>query len=307
MDKIKIVFTMIHYPVAMGRYIWEAFLRREDVEIFSAGPYSVDNIPWKGGMKLPKSYLLPPDLPMPFIGTPSVNYSYLEKKLPWKPDLFLEVNGGLQSPESPVSAPYAVVGTDPHVLNYDNVRVRANKFFCMQKPYMKSTDVWLPYAYDPIYHSKTPVPWEEREYDCSLIGLQYPGRIAFFNELQNKGHNVYFDIGKAYHDAREIYHKTKVGFNLSGHGKKDTTARVFELMGFGIVPLLNRVPDLMEMFEENIHYVGFSSVTEAIEKWHWIMDNQEKAQEIAEAGNQAVKPHTWDARAETILKEMDLL
>ncbi len=309
---IKIAFTMIHYPVAMGRYFLEALLRRKDVEVWSAGPFSGRNIPWSDGsgsigMVMPPAYIRKPDYPLPMSARPFLSYRILEQNAPWKPDLWLEVNANLFPVDVPKGAPYAVVGTDPHVLNphYDTLRPLADKFFCMQQPYMKNGDVWLPYAYDPVFHSQTTIPYGLREYDASLIGLQYGQRTVFFNKLKQMGHNVYFTIGQAYEDAKKIYHNTRVGFNYSS--LQDTTARVFEIMGFGICPLLNNVPDLLEMFVEDEHYLGFSTPEMAIEKFKWAIDNPDKADEMGFAARRAVEPHTWDARAQSILEEMGLV
>jgi spore maturation protein CgeB len=230
----------------------------------------------------------------------------LADNAPWKPDLWLEVNGGLQPVDRPKEM-YAVVGTDPHVLNglYDRIRPRADKFFNMQTPYMKRGDIWLPYAHDPVWHAPTPIKWEDRSFDCSLIGLHYPDRVSFFKQLKAAGYSTHFSIGRAYFDAADIYHDTRVGFNKSS--LLDTTARVFELMGFSIVPLLNRVPDLMSMFEDGKHFLGFNTLGEAIEKFKWALDNPLEAQVIADAGHQAVQHHTWDARVQTILEECGLV
>lgn len=304
---MKIAFNMIHYPVAMGRYILDALLRRDDVEVWTVGPFSGQNIPWKGGMTLPENYVLTPDLPLPIQQQEAMSYSAIEERAPWKPDLWLEANAGLKTVDRPKEGLYAVVGTDPHVLGslYDSIRPRADKFFCMQKPYMRPNDIWLPYAYDPIYHSTTPIEWADRKYDCALIGLHYESRVKFFQQLKVAGFSTFFDIGLAYYDAATVYHDTRVGLNYSS--LQDTTARVFELMGFGIVPLLNRVPDLMEMFKEDEHFLGFSTPGEAIQKFKWALDNPADAQRIANNANDAVQPHTWDARAQTILEECGLL
>lgn len=302
---MKIAFTMIHYPVAMGRYILEALLRRSDTEVWSAGPYSGRWIPWKGGMHLPESYLREPDHPTPLTSNaPTVLYESLQSQCPFEPDLWLEVNAGLKPIGRP-SGLYAVVGTDPHVLDYGGVRRTSDHFFCMQRPYMRDGDHWLPYAHDPIWHAPSPVELKDRGNDAALIGLPYNNRETLVKVLRSRGMTVRFDLGLAYEDARDIYHNTKVGLNWSS--LQDTTARVFELMGMMTVPVLNRVPDLMDMFEEGEHFLGFDNLPEAVEKVEWATENLFEAEAIAHNASNAVADHTWDQRVETILQTVGLL
>lgn len=296
-SKLKIAFTYLAYPVAMSRYMLDALQRRDDVEILSCGPFSNTWIPWKSGIFLPTTYIKKPDFPLPS-GSP-INYAWLAKQLPWVPDLWLEGNAGLASQDVPKGF-YAVVGTDPHVIDYTRLRNQANIFFCMQKPYMKPGDVWLPYAYDPWWHSPTGIPWAEREYDVSLIGLMYQQRAEVMTKLTAAGRKVFFDTGPAYGDARKIYHNTRVGFNWSS--RLDTTARVFELMALGIPAVLNRVPDLMEMFVDGRDFVGFDSEQGALGAIDQLLADPEYAAAIARGGLKTVEPHTWDARMDYLLK-----
>lgn len=165
---------------------------------------------------------------------------------------------------------------------------------------MKPSDHWLPYGYDPVWHAPTAEPWEKRKHDVSLLGLHYPQRTNLMNTLRDRGHKIYYDIGPCYEDAMDIYHNTRVGVNWSS--LQDTTARVFELMAFRIVPVLNRVPDLMDMFEDGRDYLGFDSQTEAVEQVERALADQEFSDIIAHNALEAVRPHTWDARIETILE-----
>lgn len=302
----KIALVMIHYPVAMGRYFWEALIRRPDTELWSAGPFSGRWIPWSGGINLSPNYVREPDYPtpMPQGPPPVLPYGLLEGNCPWKPDLWLEINAGLRTHGRP-SGKYAIVASDPHVLPYAEERAKADYFFTMQKPYMQPGEHWLPYAYDPVFHSPSPVPMKDRAYDASLVGLGYPNRVGLFTALARMGMNTYFGVGPAYGDAREIYHQTKAGINWSS--LKDTTARVFELMALGTVPILNRVPDLTEMFVEDQDYLGFSTMEEAIQKVDYVIRNPDKAEALAANAKQAVAPHTWDSRIEQILRETETI
>lgn len=293
---MKIALTAIHYPVTMVRYFWEALLRREDVELWVAGPFSGNWIPWLNGMTLPERYVREPDLKLPIKMGPVINYGMVERACPFTPDLWLEINAGIQATGRP-SGKYAVVATDPHVLTYD--RTQPDFFFSMQTPYMQEGDIWLPYGYDPVWHTPGKKTWEERQYDCALVGLIYENRKDFFIHIRAKGAQAFAANGPAYEDAREIYHDARTGFNWSS--MQDTTARVFELMALQVTPILNRVPDLQSLFREDEHYLGFSTLREAVEKFDWALTHPEDAQEIAKNARKAVEPHSWDARVDKIL------
>ena len=311
---IKIAFTSIFYPLFMGRYILEAFLRRDDCEVWTAGPYTGRWIPWRGGMHLPASYLLQPDHPLAGGQSNIINYKMVENKCPFEPDLWLEVNSTLLVHNRPEKGIYAVVGTDPHVLNYDPQRAKSDFFFNMQTPYMKEGDIWLPYGYDPVWHAQTEIPAAERKHDATLLGLNYDTRDRLVARLRapnnimgrgGEGFDVVYDLGPCYDDAREIYHDSVVGLNYSS--LKDTTARVFELMAFGITPVINRVPDLVRMFEDRRDYLGFDTEDEAVSMVHAALNDLDWAQEIGDNARRAVEPHSWDARAEQILKDVGLV
>jgi len=306
-DKIKVAFTYIVYPVAMARYMLEALRRRPDVEVWVAGPFTGRRIPWQGGMFLPQLYVDEPDLPLPSSVPPEINYPFVERHLPWTPDIWIEGNAGLQTIGRPKDGVYVVIGTDPHVLNYDVQRAKADMFYCMQRPYMKPGDRWLPYAFAPDWHKRTTTPWAKRSIDIALVGLPYPDRKRFMTQMRALGFNAYMKNGPAYRDAWEIYSDAKLGLNLSS--RDDLTARVFELMAMGVVPIINRVSDLGLLFTEGEHYIGFSTVHEGVNAATNALRDPESSMTIADAAARKVREdnHTWDARMERVLQEAGLL
>lgn len=308
--KLRIAFGTIFYPLMMGRYMLEALLRRQDTELWTYGPYTGNWIPWAGGMTLPFKHVFTPDKPLPLAPNqpPTIRYGQMEMEKPWEPDLWIEVNGGLNTFGRPAAeGKYAVIASDPHVLGgiYAEARPKADFFFGMQKPYLVAGDIWLPYAYDPIWHAPSPIPMADREYDAALIGLQYPNRIKLTSLLRARGKKVFFELGPVYEDALAIYHNTRVGFNWSS--LQDTTARVFELMAMGVVPVLNRVPDLMEMFVDGRDFQGFDTMDEAVELICTYSENHREAQIVANAAMDAVREHTWDNRMQQVLEETGVL
>lgn len=304
-SKIKIGFSYIAYPVAMPRYMLEALRRRDDVEIWVVGPYTGRQIPWLGGMFLPASYVDEPDYALPMSLPPTINYDAVNGMLPFTPDIWIEGNAGLNAIGRPNAGTYVVIGTDPHVIDYDGARARSDIFYAMQRPYMKPGDRWLPYGFDPIIHRKTEKSWGERENDISLVGLPYPERKAFMHQMKTRGYTTFIENGPSYEDAWAIYNNSKLGLNLSS--RQDTCARVFELLGMGLPAVLNLVPDLVDMFNEGEDFVGFVGVQDGVNKAIELLEDPVRAQAIAECGHAAVQEHTWDERMEQVLIESEVL
>lgn len=304
---IRVGFVSIFYPLFMGRYMLEALLRRKDVEVWTAGPFTGRWIPWKGGMNLPQKYVYTPNLPMPApAGGPAIlPWQMVEAKAPWEPDIWINVSSTLKTVGRPSKGLYAVIAADPHVLNYDEERAKADIFFNMQKPYMKPGDRWLPYGYDPIWHAQTDVDIDNRDIDCTLLGLAYPNRTKLVDALKGRGRTVLYSVGECYEEARSIYHRSVVGLNWSS--LLDTTARCFEIMAFGIVPVVNRVPDLMELFRDGEEFLGFDTLEEALERVDLVMADSKLAESIGYNARRAVEPHSWDARMEQVFREAELV
>jgi hypothetical protein len=304
-ESIKVGFVSIFYPLFMGRYLLEALLRRKDTLVYTAGPFTGKWIPWNGGMYLPDKYVFTPDHQMPFSPDASYAYSIVESHAPFEPDIWIEVNSTLRMMGRPKKGVYAVVATDPHVLNYAPQRAVADFFFNMQKPYLKPRDIWLPYGYDPIWHAETTIPASQRKWHAALLGLHYDRRTRLVNGLKNKGFNVKYELGPCYEDAREIYHNSICGLNWSS--LQDTTARVFETMAYGIAPVLNRVPDLMELFVDRRDFLGFDTQDEAVQHVFDCVADRSYADQIGRAARKAVEPHTWDARIDQIFRNCGLV
>jgi len=284
--------------MAILRYFEAALKRRGDVELFTVGPYTGSYIPWNGGMNLPSKYAIEPDLALPQ-GSQMIPISYIEGQLPWQPDLWLQIDAGFYLVGKPENGLNAIVATDPHVLNYDRQRLFADYFYCMQTPYMKKGDRYLPYAYDPIWHMPEPKPLE---YDACLIGLHYEQRNQLVDALRQRGLKVWYDLGPSFREARQLYNQAPIGLNWSS--QLDLVARVFELLGMARLAVVNKVPDLNKFFENGKHLVVFENLDEAVEKTMYYHENTEEANKIAAQGHKQVEPHTWDARIERIINDI---
>lgn len=313
MNKIRCLFLYKAYPFAIASYFRRALERRNDVELFICGEFFGQWIPWNGGMEVSMKYPNLIDFPIPR-GVSEISWKFIKSRLPWMPNLVLNVDAGFHLSTKP-DIPYYVVATDPHVLGdwYRKVRPISDKFFNMQgDPYIQDGDIWLPYAFDPYCHFPTGKraykneSGYSEEYDCSIIGLHYPQRDEWVTRLRAHGIKVNYRIGDIYDEYREENNKAWIGLNWSS--LEDVTARVFEIMAMRMVPILNRIPGLSALgFEEGRHYLGFSSMDEAVKKVLWAKNNKELAQQIATNAYQFVhwNQMTYDNRVKQILEEYE--
>lgn len=298
---IDIVLSSIHYPLAMSTYFVRALRRRDDVNLTLIGPTTGNWIPWKGGMTLPGKYAVSPDIPLPLPSQGIFDPTIAEKVLGREPDLWLQVDAGYRTTRRPKAGVAAHVATDPHVLDYSLARNYSDYFFCMQTPYMDiEKDYWLPYACDPEWHRQFP-PDRTQPIDGCLIGILYENRVKLGKALHAAGYKIRMETGLIGEECRQAYRESKIGLNWSS--LKDLTARVFEIMGMGICPVINRVPDLTPLFEEGVHYLGFDTLEEAVGQFERAMKDRELRERIGwNATRQVHGVHTWDIRVKQILE-----
>ena len=300
---MRVLLLYMAYPFTLAHYFRHALEKRPDVELVTCGAYTGDSIPWNGGMRIPMKYVKPVDLPLPpqYINP---SWEMISGKL-GKFDLIINVDAGFHLTTKP-DVPYAVVLTDPHVLEgwYASVRPLADKVFNMQRYYMQDGDIHLPYACSPDHHYA--MSDVEKIYDASLIGLHYEERDRLVNALRGRGLNVYYDLGQIWNEYRLLNNQAKVGLNWSS--KMDINARTFEMMAMHQIPVINRLPHLEELgLEEGRHYLGFDNVDEAVAKVEWALNNEEMANAIAlSAHNHVHENHTYELRVQQIFKEMGL-
>ena len=305
MNKTKILFSSIFFPLFMGRYFLESLLQRNDVDLISVGPFTGNWIPWKGGMNVSSHHIIPPTISLPFkpnIG--KISYPFVKAQLPddWVPDIVLTVDAGLNWIDKPSDGVVVTVATDGHCLNYDHARSISDKFFNMHYVYRKDGDLDLPYAYSSqFFYPMTDV---EKDADAVLIGLPYDHRQQWVNELRSRSLKVLFENGPIFDEYRILNNHATMGLNWSS--MQDLNCRAFEIMGMRLCPVMNRVPDLERLgFEEGRHYLGFDNLSGAIEKVMWAKEHSDEREMIANVAYQKVtqEGHTYDSRVKTILEE----
>jgi len=304
MNKIKVVISGLIFPFTMLHLFWRAFERREDVDLFVTGPFTGDWIPWMYGIRLPQKYVKMPNFPLPATSR-AVSSKIVETQLPWKPDLWLEIDAEFHFIDKPNATVVGHIHTDPHVLRgwYNQIKGRSDITFCMQNCYREQGEYYLPYAADPTIHYPMDLP---KEHDCCLEGLQYDQRTRLVNFLRSRGKTVHYSTGAVYDEYRELYNKSRVA--LSWSSLQDTPSRVWEAMAMQIPLVTNRTPDLPTLFVEGDHYLGFDTIEEANHQVDKILSDPDFAAEMAHnAYRKVMAQHTWDIRCESILHTAKLI
>ena len=298
MNKKIVVISALWYPITMAMWFVRAFSRRSDVELYTVGPFTGTYIPWRGGMHIPIRYMSPPTVNLPQNTPNNISSSFVIDKVP-KADLWIEIDAGWHFSTRPNCEIHALIKTDPHVLgdHYKSIENRVDVSFGMQRAYLQPRDTYLPYAYDPTVHYPMDI---KKEYDACLIGLMYGHRSRLINLLRENGLNVYYDLGKVFDEYRILYNKSRVA--LSWSSLNDTPARCFEGMAMGLPLVCNVTPEMHEMFEVDTDFLSFSSASEGRDRVIELLNDDVFALQIARNGYRKVKPHTWDARVESIME-----
>ena len=202
--KLFVAVGGIHYPMSMMKYFIRALQRRDDVELWTFGPYTGNWIPWNSGMSVLPKYAEPPSFPMPqsMISSP-VAAEIINPHFPKTPDLTLLIDAGWHPTTRPLGEVVATIKTDPHAIPdkfYAVPKSYSDVCFSMQTPYMKNGDVYLPYAYDPTVH----YPMDSNlEFDVCMIGLHYEERTQLVNRLLKQGMKVHYSIGSIFDEYRD--------------------------------------------------------------------------------------------------------
>ncbi|MCS7062170.1 MAG: glycosyltransferase [Anaerolineae bacterium] len=102
----------------------------------------------------------------------------------------------------------------------------------------------------------------------------------------------------------------KIGLNFhvdhqAGELDRGLNLRAFELAACGVFQLLQRVPSVNEFFEEGKEIVCFDTQEEMLDKIRYYLGHDDERQRIAQAARSRVlSSHTWQQRAQTMLRLM---
>ena len=275
--------------------------------VIDAGYFTGGSIPWPSAPDLSR-YADPPVIPVAEDQT-LYNliplYQYACKQF-GPPDFVLEVDAGcFFKREEQIPCPLVTIGSDPHALQYNIQREQSNIFFSMQKFYMKETDEWLPYAFDPDYHYWANLGNDE--YDLCFIGVLSTEQRKRAMEYLSSRFKCFIKTGILFEEANEIYNRSLVGFNLSS--QQDLPMRFWEDLARRNLVITSRVPDLQELScKEDVHYVAYSTPAELAEKVEFYRNHRNLADRISTAGWIWIHDngHTYQDRAVRILRSLKL-
>lgn len=295
---MNILIAHIHYPISSGRYIARAF-ERLGHDVKSVGPTTG---PFVWNMRLPDTTVHMPDIEIKDVSLPTTVAlaPVLDALGDWTPDLIITADSafGLVG-DAP--CPTALWGVDNHVRDY-----KFNEWdylFLAHKFGMRIGEDnvhWLPCCYDPELHVNTK-PYTERMYHAVLLGVIYPERQILIDAIGTE-FRILAGTGPVLQEYAEAHNQALVSVCHSAQG--DVGQRIFESMAMGCIVLSDPCNDFEALgLEAGVHYLPYSTPDEAMQQLRELVQApEERVQQLIAAGQEWVKGHTWDARAEEVLR-----
>jgi len=161
---------------------------------------------------------------------------------------------------------------------------------------------WLPVACDPVVHH---FPLMGRPYDLGFVGklgLPRSPRHKILTTVLPRYHTNDYNLFYSPSEMAKLYGQSKIVFNASMNG--DLNMRIFEAMASGALLVTDRIQNgLPELFQEGVHYVGYSTIEEAIERIDYYLKDSIERERIALEGQRvALTHHTYLHRWEEVIK-----
>jgi spore maturation protein CgeB len=271
--------------------------KQAGVEMVTAGPYTGQYIPWGGNGLYLDCRAWEPTVEL----SPNESHTIsevLEKTGPVDFIVQSDAHFALFG-DSPV--PNVCYAVDNHVRPYNlreyDLVFGAHKWGAMSN---KSNFVWLPCAYSPQWHYNA-VPWRDREIDACMIGSLYQNRVSAVNSLLFSGFSVTIGVGKVYEKVNKLYNGAKVALCASIKG--DVACRVFEGMAQGCVVVSDRLHDADALgLRDGVEYLVYTDEKGLCDHVRNVCNNPDFGESIVTNSLEWVREHTWQARANTILR-----
>lgn len=300
---MRILISAIHYPVAAGRYLAEAF-RRLGHDVTTVGPAAGGHLPWAPDKDF-SAYAWTPDVELPMSRIYPLDDALGKAG---GADLIIQCDanhalvGKFLSP-----CPVVCWAIDNHVAPYDETQF--DLFFGAHSWGYGSDRKdfhWLPCAYDPQAHFQ--IPDAPKHFDVACIGVMYPKRVELVQALAQQGSVLVGQgvLGKEYNEA---YNSARIALVQSSCG--DVPMRLFENAAQGLTILCDRQRDLGLLgLREGTDYMCYESVEQAIFFMQYAKEHPDGAQWMANNAKAKLAAHTYEARARLIIyacKEQGLL
>lgn len=214
---------------------------------------------------------------------------------------------GLERLACPTAAYFIDVHQD--LMSRLNLSQFFDTVFVAQKDYVPafvnighSNAHWFPLGCDPEVHC---LPQDVRPFDVGFVGkLGLPGtwRHDVLTTVLTHYRTNDFKVFYPPRAMAGVYGQSKIVFNASIN--KDLNMRFFEALASGALLVTDRIENgLPDLFREGEHYVGYSTVEEAIEKIDYYLKNPVERETIALEGQRvALAHHTYLHRWEEIIR-----
>ena len=205
--------------------------------------------------------------------------------------------------------PNIYICSDAH-LGYDYRLSRAREFdwvFCNQ---LEATEafikdgiprercIWLPHAAEPLAYPKKAII---NKYDVCFIGnVGAWNRVEFLDRMFKEFPNFFYGK-RLFEEAAQEFCASKIVLNISI--KEDLNMRFMETLSTGSFLLTNNLPSLKYLFKEGVHYVGYDTLDEAVDKARYYIARDEERQKIADDGHaEFMAKHTYTHRLKTVME-----
>ncbi len=192
---------------------------------------------------------------------------------------------------------------DSGLFNHVFVRGVACREALLSRKILKENQISILLSgFDQENHYK--IPGIIKDIDVLFVGSMTPRRKQIVEELK-KNFSVTFcqSFGK---EMVELFNRAKIVLNLHAEEYLDTETRIFEALGCGAFIITDKLAQ-ENPFVNNVHLVEADSLEDMKTKISYYLQNDTERESVALAGhNEALLKHTYDARAEQIIKTMEL-
>lgn len=168
---------------------------------------------------------------------------------------------------------------------------------------VRGTVQWLPVACDDAFFRDMAMP---RDLDAAFIGQLFGHGSERRRIVERLAGTCRVNEQRYYrqNEIPEVYNRAKIVVNLPAGD--DLNTRFFEALFCGALLLTRRNASGQEdLFQENVHYVGFSDEKELFGKVDYYLRHESERARIARAGfEEAHRRHTLKQRAVSLLSRV---